>query len=457
MAITSKIVKRSKLGNAFMNIVDLTITEETYVAGGLIVKPPKLGVGYTYVVMPAPAAGYIFEYDHDNHKLKAFIAMAAVTAHTHSNTLGNAAHTHNNNVYFTGVAGKTADGASEVAATSAGGDQTLLDTTAGGDTSNPSVGTISVSELAALSNGDEIEFDGNVFTKADSTSESDGKFLNQAGLIDCINDETHGADGWTAADSDGATTITAGEDGAENNGVEIFHNEPAVATIEKATFDGLKVSDQIEFEGKTYVRSASTVAEDGDFANQAGFILCVNHETNGVSGWTASASGDDVVLTSDVTGETFNGKEVKDHTTATATIVEAVFDAMVVGDQIVFDGVTFEKAASTSVEDNEFANQVGLAQCISEMSDWSAIEGGGDVTITAVTGGIGANDEEAISYNWFGRHTHTTVTQNVDILNDQQTVTISNAAAGDSSASKTVELGAGETLTASPRLIAIGT
>ncbi len=96
MAITSKIVKRSKLGNAFMNIVDVTIAAEVYATGGMTIRPPMLGVGYTYVVLPAPASGYIFEYDHDEHKLKAFTPVGSIVAHTHDNSLTGGEHSHAN-------------------------------------------------------------------------------------------------------------------------------------------------------------------------------------------------------------------------------------------------------------------------------------------------------------------------------------------------------------------------
>ena len=72
MAVTTTLKNRAKLGNARMSVVEVVIASETYATGGIEITPAKLGMGTLYVVVPAPAAGYIFEYDHDNNKLKAY-------------------------------------------------------------------------------------------------------------------------------------------------------------------------------------------------------------------------------------------------------------------------------------------------------------------------------------------------------------------------------------------------
>ena len=72
MAVTTTLKNRAKLGNARMNVVEVVIASETYATGGIEITPAKLGMGALYVVVPAPAGGYIFEYDHDNNKLKAY-------------------------------------------------------------------------------------------------------------------------------------------------------------------------------------------------------------------------------------------------------------------------------------------------------------------------------------------------------------------------------------------------
>ncbi len=96
MAVTTTLRQRTKLGNARMNVVDVVIDSETYATGGIAITAAKMGLGLPYVVIPAPAAGYIFEFDHGESKLKAFTPVKAQIAHSHANTLGNAAHTHAN-------------------------------------------------------------------------------------------------------------------------------------------------------------------------------------------------------------------------------------------------------------------------------------------------------------------------------------------------------------------------
>ena len=63
-----------------MNICDVVISAEAYPTGGISIPAARLGLGSVYVVLPAPAAGFIFEYDHANHKIRAFaptnVAMA---------------------------------------------------------------------------------------------------------------------------------------------------------------------------------------------------------------------------------------------------------------------------------------------------------------------------------------------------------------------------------------------
>ena len=96
MAVTTTLRQRGKMGNMRLNVVDAAIAAETYATGGISISAAKLGLGLAYVVLPSPAGGYIFEYDHANSKLKAFTPVKEQAVHTHVNTLGNAAHTHAN-------------------------------------------------------------------------------------------------------------------------------------------------------------------------------------------------------------------------------------------------------------------------------------------------------------------------------------------------------------------------
>ena len=65
------------MGTARLNIVDIDLSAESYASGGISISAAKLGMNYPGAVLPAPAAGYIFEYDHDNRQLKAFPATSS--------------------------------------------------------------------------------------------------------------------------------------------------------------------------------------------------------------------------------------------------------------------------------------------------------------------------------------------------------------------------------------------
>lgn len=70
MAVTVTLRARRKLGNAFMNVCDVAMG--TYPTNGEAISAAKLGLGAVDFVLPSPAAGYVFEFDHINMKLKAF-------------------------------------------------------------------------------------------------------------------------------------------------------------------------------------------------------------------------------------------------------------------------------------------------------------------------------------------------------------------------------------------------
>lgn len=70
MAVTVTLKARRKLGNAFMNVCDVAMG--TYPTNGEAISAAKLGLGAVDFVLPSPAAGYVFEFDHAAMKLKAF-------------------------------------------------------------------------------------------------------------------------------------------------------------------------------------------------------------------------------------------------------------------------------------------------------------------------------------------------------------------------------------------------
>jgi hypothetical protein len=86
MPATVSLLHRRKLGNAYMNVADVTFGS-SYPTGGESITALQLGLTTIDFVLPSPAGGYIFEFDHTNKKLKAFTPTKAASAHTHTNTL----------------------------------------------------------------------------------------------------------------------------------------------------------------------------------------------------------------------------------------------------------------------------------------------------------------------------------------------------------------------------------
>ena len=80
MPATVTLRERRKMGNAYMNVCD--IIPGVYATGGVSVTPGQFGLTMLDMVLPAPAAGYIFEYDHVNRKLKAFTPTSVAMAGT---------------------------------------------------------------------------------------------------------------------------------------------------------------------------------------------------------------------------------------------------------------------------------------------------------------------------------------------------------------------------------------
>jgi len=89
---TVSLLHRRKMGNGYMNVCDITL-DSSYPTGGEAITPQQLGLTALDFVLPSPAAGYIFEFDHANSKLKAFTPTVAQASHTHAFT-GDALATH---------------------------------------------------------------------------------------------------------------------------------------------------------------------------------------------------------------------------------------------------------------------------------------------------------------------------------------------------------------------------
>jgi 3D (Asp-Asp-Asp) domain-containing protein len=82
LGVSVAIKKQIKMLNLFAVIADITL-DSSYPTGGEPVTANQLGLNSLDFVLPAPAAGYLFEFDHTNSKLKAFTPVKAQAAHTH--------------------------------------------------------------------------------------------------------------------------------------------------------------------------------------------------------------------------------------------------------------------------------------------------------------------------------------------------------------------------------------
>lgn len=86
MAATVTVKKKTKLMGLFAVIADITF-DSSYPTGGESLTANQFGLNTLDFVLPAPAGGYVLEFDHANSKLKAFTPVNAQSAHSHVNTL----------------------------------------------------------------------------------------------------------------------------------------------------------------------------------------------------------------------------------------------------------------------------------------------------------------------------------------------------------------------------------
>lgn len=87
MAATVTIRKRGKFGNGLIVVADIAL-DSSYPTGGESITTQKFGLTVLDFVLPSPASGYVFEFDHVNSKLKAFTPTGS---HTHKFTTGSTA------------------------------------------------------------------------------------------------------------------------------------------------------------------------------------------------------------------------------------------------------------------------------------------------------------------------------------------------------------------------------
>jgi len=87
LAASVTIKKRFKFGNGFGVVADVAF-DSSYPTNGEAVTAQQFGLTALDFVLPSPASGYIFEFDHTNSKLKAFTPTGI---HTHKFATGSTA------------------------------------------------------------------------------------------------------------------------------------------------------------------------------------------------------------------------------------------------------------------------------------------------------------------------------------------------------------------------------
>lgn len=81
MPASVAIKKKFKFGNGFGVVADVTM-DSSYPTNGEALTAQQFGLSVLDFVLPSPAAGYIFEFDHTNSKLKAFTPTSVSLAGT---------------------------------------------------------------------------------------------------------------------------------------------------------------------------------------------------------------------------------------------------------------------------------------------------------------------------------------------------------------------------------------
>jgi len=106
VAASVSLKKTIKLSNLFAAVADVNF-DSSYPTGGEALTAKQFGLNALVFVLPAPAAGYMFEFDHANSKLKAF---TPTIQHTHDLLLTGGQAAGDALQQLAGVIGKTTVG-----------------------------------------------------------------------------------------------------------------------------------------------------------------------------------------------------------------------------------------------------------------------------------------------------------------------------------------------------------
>ena len=172
--------------------------------------------------------------------------------------------------------------------------------------------TILATEVAQMSNGDTITFDGVTLTKAAATDAEAGEFLNIAGIRSCV-DELIPA--WATSGTTNAT-LTRKVKGLAWNDINAVSSiveattagggaeAESTATIAAAMLAVMAAGDTVTFDENVFTLVASE-AGAGEFTNATTLAALIN----GLDDWAAVENAGAVDITAAVVGDDWDGYE----------------------------------------------------------------------------------------------------------------------------------------------------
>ena len=173
--------------------------------------------------------------------------------------------------------------------------------------------TISAAVIAFFSNGDSVEWDGNVYTYDAASVFANGEFRDATELAAHIN----ALPDWIGAEAAGAVNISGAEPCAHYNGNTFAVNHfvgttagggagsTGDVTINAARVAALIAGDTVSFNGSTYTMVAAAPGAN-EFTNQAGLIALIDAEAD----WAAANNAGDIDISSAANGAIWNGFDV---------------------------------------------------------------------------------------------------------------------------------------------------
>ena len=162
----------------------------------------------------------------------------------------------------------------------------------------------------------------------------------------------------------------------------------------------LEADDKVDGDGFEFTMVAADPTAI-QFTDVAGLTALINGLANlnavndagkvTITAATKGVVGNDIVIAERIiVSTTSGGSEVAK---AACVINAAVLAQLYNGSGVVFDGVNYEKAATTDVPTHKFADTAGLISCIDATTDWAAAASGSDIAVTAAVNGAAFNDK----------------------------------------------------------------